>query len=107
MDKIPLWLQVVTAVFTSGLLTAIITGIFNKKRLGADAAKIITDAAASVTSTMSSRLRELEAKEQMREREEDEFRIKLERHEAWDRKLVQKIRQMDSSVELEDPPTLR
>jgi hypothetical protein len=107
MEKVPLWLQVVMAVFASGVVTAFITGFFNKRKLGADAAKLITDAAASVTQTMRSRLEELEAKDKIRDLEEDAFRVKLELHEEWDRKLVRLIRQIDPTVQIEDPPSLR
>jgi len=107
MENVPVWLQVVTAVFGSGLLTAVVTALFNKRKLTADAAKMITDAAASVTQTMSTRLQELEAKDRERELAENIFRQKLEMHEAWDRKLVIKIRQIDPNVIIEDPPSLR
>lgn len=107
METVPLWLQVVIAVFGSGLLTAIVTAVFNKRKLSADAAKLITDAAASVTTTMSTRLQELEAKERLRELQEDAFRLKLEKHEEWDRTLVNRVRQIDPTMQIPDPPSLR
>lgn len=107
MEAVPLWLQIVTAVFGSGLLTAVVTAVFNKRKLSADAAKLITDAAASVTNTMSKRLQELEAKEHLRELQEDNFRLRLERHEEWDRMLVQRIRLIDPTMQIPDPPSLR
>lgn len=105
------WFQIVFALIMGGALAAVINGFFNKKQLGASATKLITDAAASVTGSMQKRLDELEEaeeereqKDKAREKEWRAFKIQLFRHEAWDRKVVNKFR--DLGIEIEDPPPL-
>ena len=105
------WFQILIALIMGGALAAVINGFFNKKQLGASATKLITDAAASVTGSMKTRLDELEAaeeerekKDRVREQEWRNFKIQLFRHEAWDRKVVNKFR--DLGIEIEDPPSL-
>lgn len=54
------------ALCTGGAIAALITGLFSKKRMGADAAKIITEAASGVVTTVTQELaRQRAANEQL------------------------------------------
>lgn len=98
--------QVLVAIAASGVLGAVINGLVNRRKLGADATKIITDAAASVTDTMQKRLASLESKEDERDAEEVAWRFTLAIHAAWDRKAIDIIRTAIPSADIDDPPPL-
>lgn len=100
------WFQLGVALVAGGSVAALLNGLFNRKQLGASATKIITDAAASVTGSMTNRLKELEDKDELREAEWRSLKTNLFRHEGWDRKVVSKLRALDPNVEIEDPPPL-
>ena len=108
--------QIVIALLSTGSLAAIagaiVTGVFNRKRLGADATEIITRAASSVVERIedeNERLRkeiaELQADRAiLREMIEDHTKV-LQLHAAWDALAVAKLREHDI-LDLPDPPPM-
>ena len=57
------------SVASSSILAALINFYANRKKVGADATKIITDAAASVVSTLKAQVDELERRDDERDEE--------------------------------------
>lgn len=106
MEDVSGLVQILVAVGASGVIGAIVNGFLNRKKLGADATKIITDAAASVTDTMQKRLNNLEIREDQRDAEEINWRLTLAEHAAWDRRIVAQIRLLHPEIQVEDPPSL-
>jgi hypothetical protein len=112
--------DVVVAVLGAGGLSAIlgagITAMSSKRKLGAEATKIITDAAAGVVTSMEHQLERaqqaLESAEQRHEaymnrmasahvRERDEWKRVLQLHVAWDALAISKL----AELHLNMPPT--
>lgn len=90
----------------SAIIAAIVTGLFSKKKLGAEATEIITKAAAGVVTNLQAEIdRQVsrnatltaEHKEEMRrlidrhEAEMDEVRRVLQLHVAWDAIAIAKM----------------
>lgn len=108
--------QVVIALLSTGSLAAIagaiVTGVFNRKRLGADATEIITRAASSVVERIegeNERLRkEIEELKSdraiLRDMIEEHTKV-LQLHAAWDALAVAKLREHDI-LDLPDPPPM-
>jgi 3-hydroxyacyl-CoA dehydrogenase len=105
--------DVVVAVLGAGGLSAIlgagITAMSSKRKLGAEATKIITDAAAGVVTSMEHQLERaqqaLESAEQRHEaymnrmasahvRERDEWKRVLQLHVAWDALAISKLAEL-------------
>lgn len=125
-------IQLAIAVLGGGTLAAILNAIMSRKKLGADATKIITEAAAGVASDLrtdnqnlrtkisdlESRVDELEQREEainlahrretaQWERERQDWRATLQLHAAWDHLAVTKLREIDDeAAELPEPPPL-
>jgi anion-transporting ArsA/GET3 family ATPase len=118
--------KLVLAILSSGAVGAIIAGLFQHRKLGADATEVITKAAASMVDTMQNRMddqegeiTELKAKikvqgneiQDLREkaREYQAFRNSLTRraarHDKWDQDLVEVVRNLDPTREIADPPS--
>jgi hypothetical protein len=95
--------QIIIAALSAGgfgaILAAIVTGLFSKKKLGAEATEIITKAAAGVVTNLNDEITritgtmarmktehetELAAERADRARERDEVRRVLQLHVAWD-----------------------
>lgn len=100
------WFQLMFALIGGGTLAAVINGLFKRRELGASATKIITEAAASLTTQMQRRIEELEAEEQAHDIEWRKFKDLLRAHEAWDRQFVKKMRQLNPDETIPDPPPL-
>lgn len=124
--------QLVVAVLGGGTLAAVLNAIMSRKKLGADATKIITEAAAGVASDLrtdnqalrtkqaelEARVDELEQREEainlahrretaQWERERQDWRRVLQLHAAWDHMAVTKLREtMAEDVTLPEPPPL-
>lgn len=108
--------QIVIAILSTGSLAAIagaiVTGVFNRKRLGADATEIITRAASSVVERIegeNERLRkEIEELKNdraiLRDMIEEHTKV-LQLHAAWDALAVAKLREHDI-LDLPDPPPM-
>lgn len=100
------------------VITVMITGVVNRKRLGAEATSIITQAAGGMVKTLqddNARLRVEQAtmrverdEQEVRERERDlrdkQLRKALERHEQWDRLVTVMLR--EAGLDVPTPPTL-
>lgn len=95
------------------VLAALVTGLFSRKKLGADATEIITKAAAGVverTEADNARLRvELLQERRDRETEQDEFRRlidahtkTLQLHAAWDALAAARLE--EQGIMLPPPP---
>lgn len=103
--------SIALAVVISGTGAAFVTGMWNRKQLGANAAKIITDAAAGVVQTMTTErvdmLVRLDALERqvgslLRQRSADREAAIL--HAAWDHLAIAHLQ--EHAVHLPDPPPL-
>lgn len=113
---------IVAILGTAGISTiigAVITGLFSKKKLGAEATEIITNAAASVVTNLQAELARQQSvntelvrehKEHMRAlveshaEEIEEVRRVLQLHVAWDAIAIAKM--ADLGVELPPAPPL-
>lgn len=110
--------QLVVALVGGGTIAAVINAIMARKKLGADATKIITEAAAGVTADLrkevdrlrmrSDRLQQqiddCERREERWERERREWRDVLALHAAWDHVTIVQAR--DAGIPLSPTPPL-
>lgn len=114
--------QIVFQFLSSGavvaVITAMITGVINRKRLGAEATSIITQAAGGMVKTLqddNARLRaeyatmrierdEQEDRERERDRRDEQLRKALEAHGEWDRQVAAMLR--GAGLDVPPPPTL-
>jgi hypothetical protein len=90
---------ILASATVAGILTAFVNGYFNRRKLGADTTKIITDAAAAVVTSTQTRLGLLE-------QEMGEVRRALRIHEPWDREAVRKLRAANPPIDISEPPPL-
>ena len=88
-----------TSVTGAGVIAAVVNGLINRRKLGADTTKVITEAAASLVGMTQGRLDTLE-------KEMTEVRKALRIHEPWDREAVKKLRSADPPIDILDPPPL-
>lgn len=112
------WLQALGLVGVGGVLVALVNGLFSKRKLSADATKIITDAASGVVERLRDEnlrvsaelatVREAQQAAQRREAERD--RRERERdhalllHGYWDQQVFTMAR--DQGITLPEPPPL-
>lgn len=105
---------VIGAVGLSSIVAAGINALSNRKKTGADATKVITDAALGVVTQLQSRIKELleevqemKAREDDRDRREDAARRSLMKHHEWDQQLVRIVNEhLPGKVDLLPPPPL-
>lgn len=105
---------VVGAVGLSTIVAAAINAISNRKKTGADATKVITDAALGVVTQLQSRIKDLLGEVQELQRREDERDLReaaarraLIRHHQWDIRLVSIINEsLPAHQNLLPPPPL-
>lgn len=105
---------VVGAVGLSTIVAAAINAVSNRKKTGADATKVITDAALGVVTQLQARIKELldevqelKAREDSRDRREDAARRALIRHHQWDLRLVSIVNEsLPGHKNLLPPPPL-
>ena len=98
------------------ILVAIITGLFSRRKLGAEATEIITKAAAGVVTSLEAEVRRqadarrLDAERHNRERaemaaahvaERQEWQRVLQLHAAWDAIAIARLAEVDVAL----PPT--
>lgn len=99
----------------TAVMVALITALFNRRKLKADTTSVITTAAGGIVQVLQTdngRLRAENAKaeilRQRKERAERErdgkFRRQLEAHHRYDLKIVQALR--SAGIEVDDPPAL-
>lgn len=85
--------QIVIATLSAGglgaILAAIVTGLFSKKKLGAEATEIITKAAAGVVASLNS---EIDRLTRMIARQDEEHRLALERMKDESRRELSRIK---------------
>lgn len=106
---------ILASIAGSGVIAAIITGIFSKRKVGAEATQIITDAASGIVVRMEAELdRQRKSNDEQRikheqamsalvdsHREEvDEMRRVLQLHVAWDAIAIARL----SEIGIELPP---
>lgn len=102
------------------VIAAIVTGLFSKRKLGAEATKIITDAAAGVVTSIEAELerarqtitteraehnRQLANMAQAHVRERNEWRKVLQLHVAWDSMAIAKFADMEITMPPVPPVT--
>lgn len=105
---------VLGAVGLSTIVAAAINAVSNRKKTGADATKVITDAALGVVTQLQSRIKELldevqelKAREDSRDLREDAARRALIRHHQWDLRLVSIVNEsLPGHKNLLPPPPL-
>lgn len=103
----------------SAIIAAIVTGMFSKRKLGAEATEIITKAAAGVVTNMQAEIdRQAKRNEELlrahmqekqalisaQEREMEEVRRVLQLHVAWDAIAIAKMNEF--GIELPPAPPL-
>lgn len=112
------WLQALVSFGVGGVLVAVINGLFSKRKLSADATKIITEAASGVVERlkdenlrMNTELAQVRAEQaSARQRETERDRRERERdhaillHGYWDQQVFTMAR--DQGLTLPEPPPL-
>src|SRR6478736_6583237 len=99
----------------TAVMVAVITALFNRGKLKADATSLITQAAGGLVTSLQAdnvRLRtentrnaqRRDRKESAERRRDNEFRRQLERHHEYDVQLVRQLRA--AGIEVPDPPEL-
>lgn len=106
-------------ISSSAVVAAIVTGLFSKRKLGAEATEIITKAAAGVVTNMQAEIdRQVHRNEELvtqhqlemaamaarHEREMSEVRQVLQLHVAWDLIAIAKMK--DLGIDLPPAPPL-
>jgi hypothetical protein len=113
-------LQLLGSAGLAAVLVAVINAVVNRRKLGAEATKVISDAAAGTVRDVredNARLREenvdlrsrivaLENDQDMWEYERDQWREVLQIHAAWDRLAIERIAGREPPIELPDAPPL-
>ena len=102
------------AIGLSSIVAAAINAISNRKKTGADATKVITDAALGVVTQLQDRIKDLlEEVEELRARQDEtdrknaSARRALRKHHEWDLDLVRVINEhLPTHVDLLPPPPL-
>lgn len=88
---------ILVSLFGAGTIGVIINALISRRKIGADATQVITQAAASLVSSTTGRLEAVE-------RELTAIRSSARKHEAWDRQVVRQLRA--AGLEVADPPPL-
>ena len=94
------------AVGFSGIAAATINFFANRKRGGADATKIITDAAASIVTSLRERVDELERREDERDDWEEEIREASVAHAQWDMDRIAELARFAPQLKIKPPPPM-
>lgn len=112
------WLQAFSYIGIGGVLAAVITGLFSRRKLSADATKIITDAASGVVAELRTELGraaqanalltgKVEAGQLIQTQQQEHLRSidqAVAMHVLWDRQAYATLR--ESGIELPEPPPL-
>jgi hypothetical protein len=103
--------QLLGSVVLAAIAGAIINGIINRRKLGAEATEIITKAASGVVERLEAELTRVNGdNRRLRERistleyREETDRAVLQLHAAWDHLAVQKLQEL--GINLPAPPPL-
>jgi hypothetical protein len=104
--NVNLIIQILTSLGIAGVLGAVVNFLLSRKKLGADASKVITDAAMALVNSTQARLDELETFKKERENYDNQLRSRLARHEMWDNKVYAALTKLDPDFPIESPPSL-
>lgn len=120
-------IQLLGSAAVAGVLVAVINAVVTRKKLGAEATKIITDAASGVVANfeadnkrlrdndisnraqidaLEARIDDLEDEQHEWHRERREWMRALQLHAAWDAMAVSKLRDCNPAINLPHPPPL-
>jgi|GEM_PF-3524825 len=99
----------------AAIVTAVVTGLFSKRKLGAEATEIITKAASGVVERIEKDNLDLRAEvtglKEAREQDKREWRqvtrdwrAALQLHAAWDALAIAKLH--EAGIEIPEPPPL-
>ena len=95
----------------ASILGAIVAGFFNRRKLGADATQVLTDAASGVVQRLeeeNKRIiasnRDLAKRVSDLEQEMRKMTAAITVHQDWDRRAARKLRA--NGIQIEDPPPL-
>lgn len=105
---------IVGAMGLATIVSAAINAISNRKKTGADATKVITDAALGVVTQLQTRItellrevEELKRREDERDRREEATTRQLMRHHQWDLRMVDVVNDhLPGHANLLPPPPL-
>ncbi len=112
------WLQWLSSAAVSAVVIAVITGLFSKRKISAEATKIIADAASGVVerlekenarvilsnSTLAQRVEAQQSDVDQMKRTQRLQGDALAIHAFWDNQAVEKLR--EQGIELPPPPPL-
>lgn len=104
--NVNLIIQILTSLGIAGVLGAVVNFLLSRRKLGADASKVITDAAMALVNSTQARLDELETFKKERENYDNQLRARLARHEMWDNKVYAALTKLDPEFPIESPPSL-
>ena len=120
-------LQILVSAGFATVVVAVINAVITRRKLGAEATKIITDAASGVVANiekdnerlrsndlkktkriaaLETRVDDLEDEQRGWEREREDWLRVLQMHVAWDTLAVAKLRELAPDFSLPDPPPL-
>jgi hypothetical protein len=123
----PALIQILGSAATAAVLVAVINAVVTRRKLGAEATKIITDAASGMVADLrvenarlstadhaksaritglEDRVDDLEDEQRGWEREREDWLRVLELHAAWDHLAIAKLREVSPAIVLPDPPPL-
>jgi hypothetical protein len=114
----PAWLQSLAGFGVGAIVIAILNGLFNKRKLSAEATKIITDAASGTVkdlreenqrivaqnATQGAQIAAMQSEQATQREHQRQVEQVLAMHGMWDRQVVEIARQHD--IELPAPPPL-
>lgn len=112
------WLQQLAGLGVGAILATVITGLFSRRKLSAEATKIITDAASgtlkdlrdentrlaarvAATETQQDQLRDIQRRQDERQRADHQA---LAIHAFWDRQAWNTLK--EQGIDLPEPPPL-
>jgi len=106
-------IQLLGSATVAAVIGAVINGIVNRKKLGAEATEIITKAASGVVADLRAdnerlrhRLTQLEETQDEWELEREEWKRVLQVHAAWDLMATAAVKAAIPPIDLPPPPPL-
>jgi hypothetical protein len=98
------WMQFVGSAGIAVVLAAVVNGVFNKRKLSAEATQIITDAAGSMVVRLEHQVADLSSEQARQRRHQQLTDERLAVHAAWDRQA--QIAAERQGFQLPPPPPL-
>jgi hypothetical protein len=96
--------QLILAAIGSGLAGSFVTAFVNRRKVSADATRIITDAAAQVVKNLTDEAAGLRRRVERLEQQHRSDRKAQTLHAAWDYMAIRQLR--EQGIDLEEPPPL-